>query len=239
MKPVFSSLGYAALNLFHPRMLWLMAWPMLVAVAVWGILAAFLWTRTAVRIAELIQSGLDLVHLSFADAALVAGHVVLYLLFVPLVYLTALFILGIFGMGEMVNHVASSSYPSLERRHGGGMLGSAWNGIGVFIGMLALALVTLPLWIVPPLWPVIPVVLFAWVNQRLLRYDALAEHADRGEMKRIFRERRGHLYLLGLLLALLAYVPLLGFVGPVLFGLAFIRYLLGALAEHRASLSAP
>jgi hypothetical protein len=75
------------------------------------------------------------------------------------------------------------------------------------------------------------------VNQRLLRYDALAEHADREEMKHIFRARRGHLYLLGLLLALLAYVPLLGFVGPVLFGLAFVRYLLGALAEHRASLS--
>jgi hypothetical protein len=105
--------------------------------------------------------------------------------------------------------------------------------------MLVLVVVTLPLWIVPPLWPVIPVVLFAWVNQRLLRYDALAEHADRAEMKRIFRERRGHLYLLGLLLALLAYVPLLGFIGPVLFGLAYIRYLLGALAEHRASLSAP
>ena len=38
---------------------------------------------------------------------------------------------------------------------------------------------------------------------------------------------------------MLAYIPLLGFIGPVLFGLAFIRYLLGALAEHRASLSAP
>jgi len=44
---------------------------------------------------------------------------------------------------------------------------------------------------------------------------------------------------LGLLLALVAYVPVLGFVAPVLFGLAFIRYLLGALAEHRASLSHP
>jgi hypothetical protein len=239
MKPVLTSLGYAAVNLLHPRMLWLMAWPMLAASAVWGLLAAFLWTRTALRIAELIQSGLELVHLNFADAALVAGHVVLFLLFVPLVYLTALFILGVFGMGEMVDHVAATSYPQLERRHGGGVLGSAWNAIGVLIGMLVLVIVTLPLWLVPPLWPVVPIAIFAWVNQRLLRYDALAEHADRAEMKRLFRERRGHLYLLGLLLALLAYVPLLGFIGPVLFGLAFIRYLLGALAEHRASLSQP
>ena len=46
------------------------------------------------------------------------------------------------------------------------------------------------------------------------------------------------LYVLGLLLALLAYVPLVGFVAPVVFGLAFIRYLLGALecalARYRA-----
>jgi hypothetical protein len=34
-------------------------------------------------------------------------------------------------------------------------------------------------------------------------------------------------------------VPVFGFVAPVLFGLAFIRYLLGALAEHRGSLSRP
>jgi len=49
----------------------------------------------------------------------------------------------------------------------------------------------------------------------------------------LFRERRGALYLMGFLLALLAFVPLVGFIGPVVFGLAFIRYLLGALIERR------
>src|SRR4029077_1848426 len=97
--------------------------------AIWGIVAAFLWTSTALRIADLIQRGFDLLHLSFADAALVAGHVVLFLLFVPLVYLTALFILGVFGLGQMVDHVAATSFATLERRHGGGGLGSAWRGV--------------------------------------------------------------------------------------------------------------
>jgi hypothetical protein len=90
-----------------------------------------------------------------------------------------------------------------------------------------------PLWLLPPLWPVIPVAILGWGNQRLLRYDALAEHADRAEMARIFRERRGGLYLLGLLLALLAYVPIFGLLAPVAFGLAFIYYLLGALQAAR------
>lgn len=239
MKPVLGALGYAAANLLHPRMLWLMVWPMLVAVGFWGIAALFLWVRTAMRIAELINAGLEIVHLQAPDAALIAAHAVLFLLFVPLVWLTALFILGIFGMGQMVDHVAAVSFPNLERRHGGGLAGSIANGIATLIGMLVLGIITLPLWLLAPLWPLIPLVIFAWANQRLLRYDALAEHADRQEMRAIFRERRGHLYLLGLLLALIAYIPVVGFVAPVLFGLAFIRYLLGALAEHRGALSRP
>ena len=52
MKPVFSALGSAAANLLHPRMLWLMIWPMLVAAGFWGIAALFLWVRTAMRIAD-------------------------------------------------------------------------------------------------------------------------------------------------------------------------------------------
>ena len=72
---------------------------------------------------------------------------------------------------------------------GGGVAGSVWNGLVALGGMALLFIVSLPLWLLPPLWPLIPLAIFAWVNQRLLRYDALAEHADRGEMTRIFRER--------------------------------------------------
>ncbi|MNC99798.1 hypothetical protein D3C83_182020 [compost metagenome] len=43
----------------------------------------------------------------------------------------------------------------------------------------------------------------------------------------------GPLLVLGFLLALVAYVPFIGFLGPLVFGLAFIRYLLGALESIR------
>src|SRR5213592_1376732 len=144
-----------------------------------------------------------------------------------------LFILGIFDMQAMVDHVARRSFPDLERRRGGGVAGSGWNGLVALFGMLGLGVLALPLWLLPPLWPLIPVAILAWGNQRLLRYDALAEHADPAEMARIFRERRGGLYLLGLQLALLAYVPILGLFAPVIFGLAFIYYLLDALQAAR------
>ena len=234
---VARSLLYAAAHVLHPRMLWLMLWPMLVALAIWGSVALLMWGTLAVRLGEWLRQALDYAlawsHLDFGTAALVAANVLLFIAFVPLVYLTALVILSLFGMQQMVDYVAQRSYPQLERRRGGGIAGSGWNSLAAFAGMAALFALSVPLWLFPPLWPIIPLVILAWVNQRLLRYDALAEHADAAEMARIFRARRGALYVLGLLLALVAYVPLLGFFAPVLFGLAFIHYLLGALAAER------
>ena len=235
---IVGSLLFGLANVFHPRMLWLMVWPMLVSLVVWGVAALVLWARLAVWLAQRLQHWLEpaaaFIGFDLGDAAMIAAHVMLFLLFVPLVYVTALFILGIFGMQKMVDHVAARSFPELERRHGGGAAGSAWNGMTALLGMAGMFLVSVPLWILPPLWPLIPLVILAWVNQRLLRYDALAEHADAGEMARIFRERRFGLYALGVLLALAAYVPLVGLIAPVIFGLAYIRYLLGALHSSRA-----
>jgi hypothetical protein len=234
----FGSLAYGLANLFHPRMLWLMLWPMLVALIVWGSVALALWTRTAIWLADLITrytaNAAAYINLEIGNIALVAANVLLILLFIPLVYLTALFILGVFGMNAMVDYVATRTYPGLERRHGGGAVGSGLNAAGAFLGMLGLFVVSIPLWVVPPLWPVIPVLVLAWVNQRLLRYDALAEHADKAEMQGLFRERRGTLYIIGLVMALAAFVPLAGFAAPVVFGLAYIHYLLGALQARRS-----
>jgi CysZ protein len=225
---------YGLANLFHPRMLWLMVWPMLVALAIWGTTALVMWTRLALWLAELFnQWALGIVRVELGRLAYFLANVALLLLFVPLVYLTALFILGAFGMQKMVDHVATRSFPHLERRRGGGTPGSVWNAAVAFGGMLLLFAASLPLWLIPVLWPVITLAILTWVNQRLLRYDALAEHADAAEMARVFRAHRGPLLLLGFLLALVAYVPFVGFLAPVVFGLAFIRYLLGALESIR------
>jgi CysZ protein len=234
---VLGALGYGLINVFHPRMLWLMVWPMLVSLAVWVTVAFFLWSRLAVWIAELLKQWAAPISgwapFDLGTAATFIANFMLLVLFFPLVYLTALFILGIFGMDKMVNHVAAQMSPSPETRRGGGTAGSIWNGILSLGGMVLAFLVSLPLWLVPPLGPIAVLGILCWVNQRLLRYDALAEHADKPEMQRIFRERRAGLYSLGLLLALAGYIPFLNLLAPVVFGLAFIRYLLGALQELR------
>ena len=238
---VAGSLFYGVLNALHPRMLWLMLWPVLVSLGLWGTAALLLWTSLAAQLAAGLRQGLESVGFlsgfNLADMTLVAANVLLFLAFVPLVYLTTLVLLGLFGMTKMVEHVASGSFAALERRHGGGTAGSVWNILVALCGMALLGLISLPLLLIPPLWPLIPVAILGWVNQRLLRYDALAEHADAAEMARVFRERRGALYGMGVLLALSAYVPLAGLLAPMVFGLAFIHYLLGALTSLRRSMT--
>jgi hypothetical protein len=237
MNPVARSLLYAFANIFHPRMLWLMIWPMLIALAVWG---TALWVAGAQVVAmlagwmqEWVQSGTFFIRWDVGGVIALAAKVLVFLMFIPLVWLTALLILSAFGMPAMVEHVASRRFPQLARRRGGGIAGSIWNGVVALAGLIGLGLISIPFWLLPPLWPLIPVAIMGWLNQRVLRYDALAEHATGEEMQRLFRARRSSLYALGAILALLAYVPFVGFLAPVLFGLAFIHLLLGELQVLR------
>lgn len=239
MSSIPNSLAYALANILHPRMIWLMVWPLVIALGVWGTLAIVFWAQLALALAEWMQSGLAHAPLigdwDFTTATLFLAKVLILVMLVPLIQLTALLILSVFGMPSMVEHVARRSYPRLERRKGGSLAGSVWNSSFGLLGLVGLGLASIPLWVFPPLWPLIPVAILAWVNQRVLRYDALAEHATAEEMRRLFAERWGGLYVMGLILALLAYIPILGFFAPVLLGVSFIHYLLAALQEERGA----
>jgi CysZ protein len=237
MNPVIRSLFFAFASLLHPRMLWLMIWPMLIAIAIWGTVLLFTGAQVVAMLSswmqQWLQSGTLFIRWDFSDAITIAAKILVFLTFIPLVWLTALLILSVFGMQAMVEHIASRRFPQLARRHGGSFAGSLVNSVVALAGLAALGLVSIPFWLIPPLWPMIPVVIMGWVNQRVLRYDALAEHATADEMRAIFSSRRRALYMLGAVLALLAYVPLVGLLALALFGLAFIHFLLGELEALR------
>ncbi len=237
MTTIPNSLLFALGNLLHPRMLWLMLWPVMVALTIWGTVAIVFWAQLVATLAAFINDWLlsaqFLATYDLSDWALFVAKAMILICLVPLIQLTALLILGVFGMQAMVDYVARRAYPGLARRQGGSFAGSVWNSVVALLGLAGFGLLSLPLWVFPPLWPVIPIAILGWVNQRVLRYDALAEHGDAQEMEQVFRGARGSLYVLGALLALIAYIPLIGFFAPVLFGLAMIHYLLAELQGLR------
>ena len=135
-------------------------------------------------------------------------------------------------MPALIHLVADRDYPQLERENGGGIRGSLLNAllaIGIFI---AIWLITLPLWLVGA-GVVIPFVAAAYLNQRLFRYDALAEHASQEEMRAIFSSWRPLLWGLGLLTGLVQFIPILNLFAPVLAALAFIHFGLARLENLR------
>jgi uncharacterized protein involved in cysteine biosynthesis len=94
-------------------------------------------------------------------------------------------------------------------------------------------LASLPLWFTGIGALVLPLLISAHFNQRMFRYDALAEHASAGEYRAVVREAGGRLYTLGLALAALYYVPIVNLLVPVLSGLAFTHLCLAELESLR------
>ncbi|MGB5080598.1 MAG: EI24 domain-containing protein [Burkholderiales bacterium] len=237
MERILAALLKAFASLLHPRMLWLMVWPILVALVVWVTLAALYWGEAARWIElQLHQWTVYEWAVSTWPMTLVAawfGWLLLLFLLVPVVLITAVMIISVVSMPAMVSHVARRDYPALERRKGGTFAGSVWNAVAALIVFSLLFAVTLPLWLIPLLWPLLPVALFGYFNQRVFRYDALAEHGSLAEIGEVIRRSQGELFVLGVALALIGHIPLVGLVMPVYGGLVFIHYALARLGELR------
>jgi uncharacterized protein involved in cysteine biosynthesis len=237
MTPVFNSLFRAFRDLFQFKVLWIVIWPMLAAVLLWLALGVTFWSTFS----GWITSGLTAIGiqtwLEGVEPRWVANgiQVVLHLiLFVPLVFVTALVITAVFAMPALIRLVADRDYPALERKNGGSVVGNLLNALlatGIFI---AVWVITLPLWLIA-VGVLVPFVAAAYLNQRMFRYDALAEHASAEEMQSLFSEYRSSWWGLGLLTGFLQFVPFLNLFAPVLTALAFIHFGLARLAALRQS----
>ncbi len=236
MNDVMRALGSAFRSVLHPKILALAVWPMLAALALWLGLAWFYWDHWSQWLSSLsagpgvsdwlLQRGLpDLVHYSVL--------VLLWLLLAPMILITALLIAALIEMPLIVNFIAARHYPALDKRRGGTIVGSIFNALVAVLVFATLWIATLPLWLTGVLAPVVPVVLSAYLTQRLFRYDALSDHASAEEYRAILEASWGRMYVLGFLLALLYYVPLFNLLVPILSGLAFTHFGLVELARLR------
>jgi hypothetical protein len=236
MSDVLKALSCAIRDILHPRMLALALWPMLAALLLWLGIAYLHWDEwtgwidgwlSPVMLADWLPA------FAVRDLVLFAAWLLAMLLLLPLILATAGMAAAVIAMPLIVGFVAARDYPALEREHGGSFVGSFFNALIAIAVFAALWIVTLPLWLTAVLGPPLALGLSAWFNQRLFRYDALAEHAAEDEFLAIRGASRGRLYLLGLLVALLYTVPFANLFVPVISGLAFTHFSLARLAALR------
>ncbi len=236
MQDVINALTRAARNLFDPRIIAIVFLPMLGSIVLWTVLGWIYWDAWTGGIAGAMSTTTVAGWLQGWSATWVINYTAMLVVFIaimPAIFVTALVITEIIAMPVIVKFVGERYHPALRRIAGGTLIGSIINaviGISIFA---VLWIFTLPLWLTGVGAILAPVLTSAYLNQRIFRYDALSEHASREEFARITRTSRGDLFLLGILLSLLLYVPLVNLVLPVLSGLAFTHFCLARLAAVR------
>ncbi|MCK9379956.1 MAG: EI24 domain-containing protein [Sulfuritalea sp.] len=230
MMEVFAAFTRSLRDLTRADILWQAVWPPLVALALWLAVAVAVWVHGVALMAQIVPqlpwSGWEWVAHWAAVFLLLAG-------FAALVYFTAIVLVAVFALPRMVNLVAARDYPDLGRHGENVFWGSLGNTLGAGAIFVVGCMAMLPLLLIPGALLVLPLLWGSWFNQRTFRFDALAEHATRTEMRRLLAENRSRFYFAGVGTAAAAHVPLVNLLAPALTALVFVHLGLAALRRQR------
>jgi hypothetical protein len=231
----------------HPKMLALLLVPFAVAIVFWAVVALLVWDPLV-----------DWLRLQFFEGAGVANWIygqaerfgleglrgvvtaaIALMLIVPLMFVTALLIIALFSMPAVNRHLGAGPYRDVERRGSWSIVASLWNAVVATLVFVVGYLVTLPLWLIPPLGFIVPWLWWGWLTARLMRFDSLVEHADSRERAEAITRHRRPYFALGMMVTALNYIPPLFLVTPVLSALAFAHYSLALLRDEREAAGEP
>ena len=243
MSNVFVAFARALASQFHPRMLALLLAPALAALVLWGLLAWFAWAPLTAWLTSVFFPGAGVLDWMYAWGPLVGlgglkGFVIALvaaMLLAPVLLVTTMLITALVCAPVVNRHLANGVYQPMARHGSGAVWGSLGNALWSSALFCAGYLITMPLWLLPPLGVIVPWLWWGWLTARVMRFDSLADHADAQERRMLIESNpRGYL-LLGLIVATLNYVPPLFLLTPVLGALAFGHYSFGRLRELRAA----
>ncbi|MEO5736896.1 MAG: EI24 domain-containing protein, partial [Variovorax sp.] len=96
-----------------------------------------------------------------------------------------------------------------------------WSVSATAIALLAL-LLSMPLWLIPPLVLILPPLIWGWLTYRVMAFDAMAEHASVPERRAIFKRHRTSLLTIGIISGYLSAAPAVVWASGLLFAAAFV-----------------
>lgn len=235
MNDLIPSLGRAVLSQLHPRMLWMTVLPFLLASVIWGGALYFSWDTVMSGARSFLETSfftswiyraIDMFGLA-SLRALVAPLIVVALT-VPLVVISILVFIGVFSVPGVVRFI-ERSYPDLEKKQGASFFASAMHSLGCTLAVMLVGIITIPLWLIPPFFALIPPLLWGWLAYRVMSYDALAVHASPEERKLLMRRYRLSLVIMGVATGILGSAPTLLWVSSVTVIFLFPFVLLASL----------
>ena len=214
MSKLLDSFWRAAMYCLHPRVIALSVLPLIIMAVVSLGLGYFYWEAAIAAVRSNLESFalLDtmvrwLEGLGLSNLRVVLAPVLLLFLAIPVIVIVSLLFVAIFMTPAMVALVAERRFPELEPKKGGSLVASVFWSLGSTL-LAAIALVlSIPLWLVPPLILILPPLIWGWLTYRVMSYDALVDHASSEERRQILKEHRGSLLAIGIISGYLGAAP--------------------------------
>lgn len=215
MSDLIRSLGLALVGTMHPKMLWLSFRPFLIVSIFWGVVIWLIWSPalemlrtflTASIFTSWIQSGLE--YVGFDEARAWIAPLFLVILLIPIITISLLVFIAFSTVPAVVDSVAKQkAYEGIMRIKGGSFIGSFFYTLWSALICLALVMLTLPVWWIPPLFAILPPLLWGWLTMRLMAYDVLLDHATPDERNQLLEEHRWTLLGMGVVAGMIGAVP--------------------------------
>lgn len=229
MSLLLDSFWRAVAYCLHPRVILLSLLPVvLLLLAAMG-LSYFYWDSAVRGVLLWLESSAWVTQLTvwlqdmgLAGMKSVIAPLIVIFAVTPLVIVTVLLIVALLMMPALVALVARRRFPRLERKHGASFLGSVLWSLGSTLLALAGLVVSVPLWLIPPLILIVPPVLWGWLTYRVMAFDALAEHASAAERREIFRRHRLVLFGMGVAAGTMGAAPSVVWASGWFFVAAFV-----------------
>jgi hypothetical protein len=214
MSQLFDSFWRAVAYCAHPRVIALSFLPLILMVVLSFGLGYFFWEGAVASVAawleafDLVQMFLGwLERLGMGSLRSVFAPLLVLVMATPLIVLLCLLLVAMFMTPAMVDLVGQRRFPGLERKQGGSLLVSILWSLGSTLLAIVALVVSMPLWLVPPLVLILPPLIWGWLTYRVFAFDALAAHASSDERKAILKQHRGSLLLMGVLSGYLGAAP--------------------------------
>ena len=229
MNLLFDSFWRAVWYCMRPRVMVLSILPLVLMIGLslgWGYYyweGTLDWVRGALESSTLINSmsgwlqSLGLDGLKSALAQLIVIFTV-----TPMIVILSLLAVSVLMTPALTSLVANKRFQTLQRKRGGSLLASlGWSLLSTLMALLAL-LVSIPLWLIPPLILILPPLIWGWLTYRVMAFDALAEHASAEERHELFRRHGASLMAIGVLCGFVGAAPSLVWASGALFAAAFV-----------------
>ncbi|MGB5806395.1 EI24 domain-containing protein [Castellaniella sp.] len=155
-------------------------------------------------------------------------------LLLPMAGILGLVVAAVFVMPIALHHLERRDYQGLDRQGRNTTALGLWNAIWVGTLFCLGWLFTMPLWLIPPMALVLPVFWWAFALNRMLRVDAMIEHASAAERRLLWRRHNRQLWLIAACLAVVNLIPLFWLVMPVFSALVYAHFCLESIRRLRA-----